>query len=246
MNNMCKNDDHENRNEPSYKILQDLELERKRIARELHDSTIQMLTMLIYKVEICENIVDKDTVRTKMELDIMKKVIKDTIDDIRNTIYNLHPMSIEDLGLVASLERYLIILKRDSSIDFTLNVEGEEKKCISIINLCLYRIVQECCNNIIKHSKGTKASVHIIFSDESIKMNVKDNGVGISKNINISNCELDVLKSDSYKNGYGIPMMIERVHLLGGSMDIKTGIGGTDIMVYIPLSFNKEDENKND
>ncbi len=239
---ICNNDGHENRYEPSYRILQDLELERKRIARELHDSTIQMLTMLIYKVELCENIVDKDIIRTKMELDIMKRVLKDTIDDIRSTIYNLHPMSLDDLGLIASIERYLIILKRDSTIDFTLNVTGVEIKCIPVINSSLYRIVQECCNNIIKHSKGTKASVHIIFSDNHIKMNIKDNGVGIKKNHNISNYDMDVLRSEDYRNGYGIPMMIERVHLLGGNIEIHTGIDGTDIMVYIPLFFNKEDK----
>ncbi len=225
----------------SYNILQELELERKRIARELHDSTIQMLSMLIYKAEFCQNIAEKDANRTKMELEIMIQVLKESIDDIRNTIFNLHPLSIEDLGLVASLERYLTQLKNDSDIDFSMKVIGNETECNSNINISIYRIIQECCSNVLKHSKATKASVHITYSD-SIAIEVEDNGIGFTNSdreeyIKNKTC----LYGEAYKNGFGLPMMRERVSLLHGCINIKTSKRGTIVNVLIPLSLEEED-----
>ena len=241
-------------NNSSYTILQELEMERKRIARELHDSTIQMLTMLIYKAEFCEQIVEKDAIRTKMELQIMIGVLKESIDDIRNTIYNLHPMAIEDLGLISSLERYLIQLNQDSKIEFALKVIGMEKECPPIVNISIYRIIQECCNNILKHSKGNKACIYITYSEDMIDLEVQDNGVGFS-NYTVSvdkndsnNLEQRTCNNDR-KSGFGIPMMKERVALLNGNIKFQSNKDGAIVKVRIPFFIYKEEkheDNKND
>lgn len=232
----------------SYNVLEELELERRRIARELHDSTIQMLTMLIYKAEYCENVMEKDAIRTKMELQIMKQVLKESINEIRNTIFNLHPMSIEDLGLVASLQRLLIFFNRNSNIDFTLKVDGAEQECQPIINISVYRIVQESCNNIVKHSKATRASIHVTYTEQEIYLEVQDDGMGITDDklnydTNFQAYCKEELFLEKNMSGYGIPMMRERVNLLEGNLDIDTSGRGTLIRVSIPLCANKEDMN---
>ncbi len=235
-------------NETSYTVLEELEADRKRIARELHDSTIQMLTMLIYKAELCEKLVEKDTIRTKMELEIMIQVLRESIDDLRNTIYNLHPMLIDDLGLTASLERYLITLRRDSVVDFTLNVEGEEFRGAPVIALSSYRIVQECCNNIIKHSGASKASINIRYSDKEVSIHICDNGENIEHSQNEKNSlnrpSNENEKMNDRNHGLGIPMMKERVTLLGGSIDFQTDCTGTKVKAVIPFATRKEDYNE--
>ncbi len=230
-----------------YNVLQELELERKRIARELHDSTIQTLTILIYKAEYCEKIIEKDSIRTKMELQLMIDLLKESIADIRNSIYNLHPMSIEDLGLVDSIQRYLILLNRDTNINFVLKVEGTEVQCCPIVNVSLYRIVQESCNNIIKHSKGTKACISITYTDNNLYLTVQDNGIGLCKENNTLNKDMDDYCNNIFNyninNGYGLTMMRERVNLLSGKFEITYTKDGTIIKVCIPLSLNKEENN---
>ena len=230
-----------------YNVLQELELERKRIARELHDSTIQTLTILIYKAEYCEKIVEKDTIRTKMELQLMIELLKESIADIRNSIYNLHPMSIEDLGLVDSIERYLILLNRDTNINFSLKVEGTEVQCYPIVNVSLYRIVQESCNNIIKHSKGTKACISVIYTEDYLYLKIQDDGIGFCNELNLhnkgNNPYCNSIFDQNINNGYGLTMMRERVNLLGGEFEISYAKDGTMIRVCIPLSSNKEENN---
>lgn len=233
------------KNRTSYNVLEELEEERRRIARELHDSTIQMLTMLIYKTELCEKLVEKDTIRTKMELEIMRQVLRESIDDLRNTIYNLHPMLIDDLGLTASVERYLITLRRDSLITFTLQVEGEEMKLIPILSLCCYRVIQECCSNIVKHSKASKASITITYAKTDIQIHIYDNGIGIDK-VHIENGSTNITANDNEKacsksNGFGIPMMKERITMLNGRFQYKTSNDGTHVNVGFPLVTCKED-----
>ena len=230
-----------------YNVLQELELERKRIARELHDSTIQTLTILIYKAEFCEKILEKDTIRTKIELQLMIDLLKESIADIRNSIYNLHPMSIEDLGLIDSLERYLILLNRDTNIKFSLKVEGTEVQCCPIVNLSLYRVVQESCNNIIKHSKGTKACISVTYTEDYLYLEIQDDGVGFCIEHNLLNKDCnpycDSIFDQNINNGYGLTMMRERVNLLGGVLEINYTKDGTLIKVCIPLLLNKEENN---
>lgn len=233
-------------NRTSYNALEDLELERKRIARELHDSTIQTLTMLIYRAELCNKIIDKDVIRTKLEIELMIKSLKESIDDIRNTIYDLHPMSIDDLGLAVTIERYLKKLSQTSEVEFKFSMEGKDNISNKIENLTVYRLIQECCCNIIKHSNGAQATIYLSYTDASIKLKIEDNGKGISEEVlrKIENdCfieKTDIDKADEI-HGFGIPMMKERVSLLRGTLKIHGEKTGTTVMAEIPLFRNEED-----
>ena len=238
-----------------YKILDALEMDRNRIARDLHDSTVQLLTMLVHKAELCEKLVNIDAIRTKMELHTMMNCLKDSIKELRRTIYNLRPMSIDDLGLVPTVERYLVLLRQNCNIRFSLEVVNQEKGVRSIVKLSLYRIIQEACNNIVKHSKASDALIKIVFGEERIEVWIQDNGIGIKElyeeNDKISEVDLltfnniqKIRRPNRILNGFGMSILQERVYLLLGRMDLNTDSNGTSIYISIPMIHEEEERNE--
>ena len=121
------------------------ELDRNRISRDLHDSTVQSLTSLVHKIEYCSKMIDIDPVCAKLELQSMIELNKAIINDMREIIYDLRPMSLNNLGFIATIESHCLHLQRNGKMDVNLSVEGKEKKLPSIVCVTLYRILQEAC-----------------------------------------------------------------------------------------------------
>ena len=210
------------------KILEQQENERSRIARDLHDSVVQVLTNLVHKCEICSKIMDVDGIRAKLELEIMSRNLREAISEMRNVIYDLRPMSFDDLGLNVTLESFINDVKSRTNMEVTFNVEGTPNVLPSVMQLTIFRIVQEATNNSIKHSKGKKLDVVFKYNFDNIYLNIKDDGIGIEK-------ENDENKQ-SLHTGFGLDMMKERVALLNGKIDVLTADdGGTSIEVIIPI-----------
>ncbi len=211
-------------------ILESQEAERKRIARDLHDSIVQVLTNLVHKCEICMKIVDVDTIRAKLELEIMSKTLRDAIGEMRNIIYDLRPMSFDDLGLDITLERAVKSIDAETEMDVSLNIGGEKRELPGIVQLTIFRIIQECANNSIKYSKGGKLDIKVLYEEQSVVLEISDDGVGFE-------CERE--NNKNYRDehtGFGLNMMKERVALLSGHIDIETAIGkGTVTRVNIPI-----------
>ena len=215
------------------KILEQQENERSRIARDLHDSVVQVLTNLVHKCEICSKIMDVDGIRAKLELEIMSRNLREAISEMRNVIYDLRPMSFDDLGLNVTLESFINDVKSRTNMEVTFNVEGTPNVLPSVMQLTIFRIVQEATNNSIKHSKGKKLDVVFKYNFDNIYLKIKDDGIGI-ENIGIEK-ENDENKQ-SLHTGFGLDMMKERVALLNGKIDVLTAEdGGTSIEVIIPI-----------
>lgn len=210
------------------KILEQQENERSRIARDLHDSVVQVLTNLVHKCEICSKIIDVDSIRAKLELEIMSRNLREAISEMRSIIYDLRPMSFDDLGLGVTLESFINDVKSRTNMEITFNVEGEASVLPSIMQLTIFRIVQEATNNSVKHSKGKKLDILFKYDPDRIYLNIKDDGIGI-ENQNDDN-------KQSMYTGFGLDMMKERVALLNGKIDVLAGEnGGTNIQVIIPI-----------
>ena len=210
------------------KILEQQENERSRIARDLHDSVVQVLTNLVHKCEICSKIMDVDGIRAKLELEIMSRNLREAISEMRNIIYDLRPMSFDDLGLNVTLESFINDVKSRTNMEITFNVEGTPNVLPSIMQLTIFRVVQEATNNSIKHSKGKKLDIVFKYDSDNIYLNIKDDGIGIEK-------ESEENKQ-SLHTGFGLDMMKERVALLNGKIDVLTAEdGGTSIEVIIPI-----------
>lgn len=214
-------------------LLEIQEMEQKRISNELHDTTVQNLTMLIHKAELCEQLADRDVIRTKLELEMMKETLRKTIQELRNIIYNLRPMSVDDLGLTDTIERFVSQKEfEDHPMKITFETIGKENgKIPSIVTMTLLRVIQELYCNAEKHAQCKNFEILVHFFENKVILKVQDDGVGFS---------LDEISFNG-KN-FGLAIMHERVSLLSGTIAIDSKIGeGTVVNIEVPL----EQEEKN-
>lgn len=207
-------------------VLSIQEEDRKRIARDLHDTSLQNLTHLIHQIELSGLYIDKDPLRAKIELSIVNKRLKEIIDEIRNTIYDLRPMSFDDLGLKAAFESLIESFNEDRKYEVELDLEDVSCET-NIILVTIYRIVQECLNNIVKHADATKISLKCKMKDNICYITISDNGNGFKKE-----------NYDKEKH-FGIIYIKERVKLLGGKIKLDSvPEHGTVITISIPLGVD--------
>lgn len=215
------------------KFLNIQESEKNRIARELHDTTVQNLTSLVHKTELCMKLVDMDTVRAKLEMQTMINTLKDSINELRQIIYGLKPMSLDDFGLSVTVRKFIEQLNLEIKPKFFLEIEGFEPKDIDpVVSLTLFRIIQEACNNVIKHAQAERVDILIDYMDDLINVIVIDDGKGFDH-------DEDVKKKNPL-SGFGLSIMKERTYLLSGTLKIdyndENDKTGTKIIVSIPIT----------
>lgn len=216
-------------------ILELQEQDRQRIARDLHDSIVQNLTSLIHKCELCFRLVDMDPVRTKLELNTMSNTIKSVINEIREIIYNLKPMSLDDLGLITTVERYVNQLMMDHDIKVHIN-HNKERPILPVIKLSIFRMIQEACSNAIKHADAKSIEINISYGIRSITVTISDDGKGFD-----AESKKDCVAPDY--SGYGLSIMKERVYLLSGTMKINSTINkGTIVTITVPITKSEGEE----
>lgn len=134
-------------------ILNIQEEERQRIAMELHDTSLQTLAHLIHQVDLASIYMDQDIVKSKLELAEVKQNIKTVIEEIRNTIFDLRPMSFDNLGIEETIQRYIQYVNKDQAFEIHTEI-GNIDTTYYIIMANIYRIIQECISNAVKHSGG--------------------------------------------------------------------------------------------
>ena len=223
----------EKRGKYQRKFLEIQEMERQRIARELHDSIVQSLTNTIHKIEICTKIMDVDTVRCRLELHVVSKTIRDIIQEMRNIVYDLRPTSLDDIKLEKILEKEISKIRKSEILNVSYETLGESIELSPMISLSILRIVQEACNNILKHARAENVLVQVEYEKDKIIVRIEDDGVGF-----IINDIQNLKKEDG--SGLGISMMKERVFLFAGRLEINSEPGkGTRILVEVPI--DKED-----
>lgn len=223
-----------------FKVIQAQELERKRIARDMHDGPAQSLASLVLKTELCIKLIDKDMDRAKLELQNLKDHIRSTIDETRHMIYNLRPMGIDEFDLISTLKRLVNqhIDKNGQQIEFLVKESTAYNACSidPLISLTLYRITQESLNNIIKYAEASSVRIELTYEPETIDLLISDNGIGFV---------VEEQKSNLQDNrGFGLSMMCERANLLNGEIHIISEINkGTSIHTRVPL-IDKEESNE--
>lgn len=207
-------------------VLDVQEKERQRIARDLHDSSLQNLTHLVHKVELSSLYIDEDPVKAKLELATVEKGLRKVIDDIRNRIYDLRPMTFDDLGLKEALLKLFAVLNQDGKYNIVTNIDdiniGSSDTVTELALINIYRIIQECVQNSINHAKGDKINVTLTDEKNIYKILIQDNGLGFDLK--------EAMKKDRH---FGLSVVEERVFLLNGKIQIDTE-NGTSILIEIP------------
>lgn len=209
--------------------IEQQDLERQRIARELHDTTVQNLTALLHKIDFCTQLLTVDPIRVRLELEIMSQVIKESVNGMREIIYDLRPMIFDDMGFENTLLQVIQRLQKGFDTNIVFETEGESYSVNQTIQLTILRVIQEAINNCKKHANAQKIKIFLFYEKEGIRLDIIDDGIGFDIKQKVDMCLCN-------HTGFGLSMMKERVYLLGGEFEIKSEEGlGTEIQVKIPV-----------
>jgi signal transduction histidine kinase len=199
------------------------EEERTRLARELHDDTIQAVIALRQRVQLAQKLV-KDQ-NGKQSLKDLEDLAEQTIENLRRLTRALRPIYLEDLGLVTALEMLAREIGQANDLQVDFYKSGQERRLPREVELSLYRIAQEALNNVVHHAKAKFVTLSIVFDDE-IKLEVKDDGIGFA---------VPKSPTDFAPGGhFGLLGMRERADLIGGILEVKSEVGeGTCLSVRL-------------
>ena len=231
-------------------ITQGQEDERKRLARELHDETVQALIALGQRVEMAQKALPGDPERAAERLATARSMIAESLEGVRRFSRDLRPTYLDDLGLVPALE----MLARPDSKDgagpaeasgtgpagsgrgqepaIELTIVGPERRLAPDMELAAYRIVQEALNNVIRHAQATRAWVEVHFDVDHLTLVVRDDGQGF---------EMPRLPDDLARRGhFGLMGIQERAFLYGGQVTVNSSAGkGTTLQVQLPYTKSR-------
>lgn len=212
------------------KILEAQENERKRIARDIHDGLAQYMANVAMQMDVCKMIVQKDLEEGLKELSTLKESVKVALKEIRNIIFDLRPMSLDDLGLNQTIQEAISNISQESNIDIQLKLKPIKGEIEPIIQVAVYRIVQEVFNNIKKHSKAKHAKVRLDYGTKYLMLVISDDGIGF----NVA----ETLKRVKTKGDcYGLIGILDRVNQLQGEIKIKSAEEqGTTYRVKLPIN----------
>lgn len=224
-----------NRQIMGLKIIQAQDEERKRVARDIHDGPAQSLSNVVLKAEICEKLIDIDIEKSREELKALKTVVRDCLQDVRRIIYDLRPMSLDDLGLVPTLQRYLSTFQEETGININFRTFGNITVIKQVIILTAFRLIQEALNNVRKHANAKNVNIGIELSEKNLRIRIADDGKGF---------DVGTIKhtDNNYSSGFGLYSMGERVDMLDGTFEINSEKGkGTTINLILPVHTNEEE-----
>lgn len=210
-------------------IIQAQEKERLRISLQMHDGPAQSMSNLVLRAEICQRMIDRDLDQARAELGSLKTAINSTLQDTRKFIFDLRPMTLDDLGLVPTLRRYATQFSEKSGIEVNLMLQNVDTRLPSHYEVTLFRFIQEALNNIAKHAGANQARVLLDISGTTLQIVIEDDGSGFSVS--------DVLADQSGRRNMGIASMRQQIEvMLRGEFGIESAIGrGTRVAATVPL-----------
>ena len=207
----------------SNKLIENQEIERKRIAGELHDSIGQDLLIAKNKLILKLNSGDEGYVEE------VSQILSRSIDDISKISHNLHTSELDELGLSLAIEAMIERVAVASEINFILKIDNVDGLIKKDDQINLFRIIQEAVNNIIKHSRATEATIKSTLSKDYLTLEISDNGVGLVKDAS----------EKLNRPHFGLSGMKERTNLVNGKLTISSKKNnGTIIKLMVPITAN--------
>jgi PAS domain S-box-containing protein len=208
----------------SRRILRVEDEERRRLARELHETSAQWLAALSMNLSVVSESADLLSPRTRAAMVESIALTERCLREIRTVSYLLHPRELDELGLEPRLSVYIDGFAQRSGIQVAVELSPGLGGLPEAVETAIFRVVQECLTNIHRHSGSSTASVRLIRMASNLVLEVEDAGRGICRDAT---------------SGVGIPGMRERVQQLDGRLEISSNTGGTAIKATIPLPSAK-------
>jgi signal transduction histidine kinase len=212
----------------SVRLLQAQDDERRRLARELHDSAGQIIAAIAMNSSEIEARLDGNNPDTSNLLAQTRELIGQLSQEIRTTSYLLHPPMLDEMGLPTALKVYASGLAERSGLKIDLDIAEGFTRLPADKELAIFRIVQEALTNVHRHSKSPSAAIRLSHDGERIRLQIEDVGDGMPPET--------LARIQQQGAGVGMGGMHERVRNLGGEMSIESGTSGTTISVRIPAA----------
>jgi len=200
------------------------EAERQWLSRQMHDGPAQALSNFILQTEIAMRLMDVDAAQAREELSNLKIAAMSTFQKVRNFIFELRPMMLDDLGLIPTIHRYADAFKEQSGLEVNVTVTGSERRLEPYLEVLVFRALQELLGNAARHSQASLVKIQVDMGDGLVKVSVDDNGKGFDPDVVTQEGRL------------GLNLIKERVELLGGNFDIESMPGkGSRIALSVPM-----------
>jgi two-component system sensor histidine kinase DegS len=207
-------------------LLQAQEADSGRLAHWLHDRVAQPLNSLVLQIELWERRRKTDPEQAERELESLRPLAATVLQDARRAIFELRPMSLDDLGLLPTLDRYVQLRSEQEQIVTRIQSRGRVRPLPSVVETAIFRIVGAALDNVRDHSGVTEALVTLAFSDRECTVTIADTGRG---------CNLRLIGVAS-QGGTGLIGMRERAHQIGGTIEFKSDPGrGMTVILTVPL-----------
>jgi two-component system sensor histidine kinase DegS len=214
------------------RIVQAQEEEKLRLARLMHDGPAQSLTNFILQTEICQRLFDRDPARAAEELGNLKTTASVTFQKVRDFIFDLRPMMLDDLGVVPTVRRYVDSFKDKNDIETKLELLGEERRLESHREVMLFRGVQDLMGHARDYASATELLIRLDMSSDRIKVDVEDNGRGFDAEAAFTGDETHL---DA--RAQGLLTLKEKFELVGGSLAVSSSeTDGSHIHLELPAS----------
>lgn len=197
--------------------------ERNRLAREIHDTLGHTLTGISAGIDACITMVEKNPEETKKQLEVISRVTRDGINEIRRSVNKLRPDALERLNLESAIHQMIIEVELMTNTRIYFESDVKNLNFASDEEDAIYRVIQESLTNSIRHGNATQIWVHIKGGEGEIILTVKDNGIGCRE----------------IKKGFGIRHIIERIKMLNGTVEFD-GTDGFTVTARIPIRWGEE------
>jgi two-component system, NarL family, sensor histidine kinase DegS len=199
------------------------ETERQRLSRQMHDGPAQALSNFILQTEIAMRLMDVDAGQARDELNNLKTSAMGTFQKVRNFIFELRPMMLDDLGLVPTVRRYAEAFKEQAGLDTSIMITGNERRLEPYLEVMIFRAIQELLGNAARHSQATLVKIMLDLGEDRVRVSVDDNGKGFDP---------DAVQQG---NSLGLKLIRERAEMLGGNFEIDSTLGtGARILFAVP------------
>lgn len=208
-------------------IITAQEEERRKISRQIHDGPAQALSNFILQTEIAQRLFKSEPEKASDELNNLKTAAASAFANVRDFIFDLRPMMLDDLGLVPTIRRYIEAYKEKTGLDLSLGFTGTERRVEAHKEVLAFRAVQNLLRYIRDNAQATQVKVLLDLGEAELRIAVEDNGRGVDI--------LNLPEDEAMK--YGLHSLQDRVERVGGEFDAESAAGeGTHISFTIPIS----------
>ena len=210
-------------------ITDGIENERRNLARELHDDTLQSLIALQQHIQMASMQINNDDEISGLQIKDLRSLLQKSITNLRRLVRGLRPAYLDDLGLVSALEMLVNETNMVLPHPIKLEINGEETRLNSDVELAFYRIAQESLSNVVRHSQASEVIVKLRYEKNLISLEIQDNGIGFDFP--------DRTESFAASSHFGLIGMKERAELVKANLTIRTfPQKGTAVQLFYPLN----------